>query len=72
MHIPQEAKEKWNSLKQHGDVQTISDGCEYNRDTISKALNGTECTVEVFSIIQDFYNQRQEEINSKINPSFPS
>lgn len=69
MNIPQEVKQKWQCLQQHGDVQKISDGCEYSRDTISRALNGIECSVEVFSVIQDFYNKRQEEINGKINPT---
>lgn len=68
MNIPQEAKQKWQSLQQHGDVQKISDGSEYSRDTISKALNGDVCSIEVFSVIQDFYNKRQQEINASVNP----
>lgn len=68
MNIPAEAKQKWESLKQHGDIGTIMAESGFSRDTIKLALDGEECSMEVFEAIQTFYNKRQEAIDGLINP----
>ena len=68
MNIPSEAKQKWQSLRQHGDVTDISNESGLSRSVLTAALDGEECTMDVFTAIQEFYNRRQEEINKLINP----
>jgi hypothetical protein len=68
MNIPTEAKAKWESLKQHGDIGDIVTESGFSRDTIKLALDGDECSVEVFEAIQTFYNKRQQTVDSLMNP----
>jgi hypothetical protein len=75
MRVPNEAKLKWDSLKEHGDIEAISEqsqkdgGKGYGRHTIAAALNGNDCTIDVFSTIQSFYNEREKKINGLVNPN---
>jgi hypothetical protein len=69
MKIPTEVKTKWESLKQHGDIESISGESNLSRHTITGALNGDECTMDVFTAIQNFYNKRQAEVDALINPT---
>lgn len=72
MNIPAEAKQKWQSLKQHGDIAMIESESGINRDIIGAAFRGEECTMDVFTAIQEFYNKRQATINNLINPQEPA
>jgi hypothetical protein len=69
MRVPNEAKLKWDALRQHGDIESICKESGYGRHTITAAIDGNDCTIEVFSAIQNFYNRRQEEIDSLVNPN---
>lgn len=68
MNIPAEAKQKWESLRQHGDISDISSESGYSRPVITEALDGNECSMDVFTAIQEFYNKRQAAINNLVNP----
>ncbi len=62
--VPLESKKQWDLLHEHGDIAKIVEQSGYSRPTISGALDGGGCTLDVFHAIQKFYNQRQAEINS--------
>lgn len=69
MRVPNEAKLKWDSLKEHGDIEAICQESGYGRHTITAAINGNDCSIEVFSAIQTFYNKRQETIDNLVKPN---
>lgn len=59
MKVTKKEWEKWRMLRTHGDVKILSIHANVSRVTITKALNKGECSVELFSRISEFYNNRQ-------------
>jgi len=62
MKIPNPIKQKWQKLKEHGDVNAIAEANDISRQTISGAMNGSGCTMDVFIMIRDFYDKREKKL----------
>ena len=61
MKIPKEVLNKWEGLKDRGDIPELEKLTGKSQPVISKAFQGT-CTAEVFKVIADFYNEREKMV----------
>lgn len=64
MTIPNEVLKKWERLRDQGDVTELMKLAKRSQPIILKALNEGECTAEVFKVIADFYNKRDEMVKN--------
>lgn len=69
MKVPSAAKSKWIKLRSPSDIADIVRESGFSRPTITGALNGSECSYDVFYAIQSFYNKRQAKIDKLISES---
>lgn len=67
MKVPKEVKKGWDVLRQRGDIDEICRQSRFGRSTIGDALNGGDCTMDVFTAIQKFYNERKDKLNGLIH-----
>lgn len=60
MKIPDETLKKWRSLQAYGDISKMADGDTNKRVYLSNALSKGECSEDLFITLRDFYNKREQ------------
>lgn len=60
MIVPKNIRNKWQKLKERDDVGELAGLAEVSTTIIWKALSGKACTEKTFTVIRDFYKQREE------------
>ncbi len=71
MQINLETLNQWKSLYEHGDFVEMARTSGIDVRIITSCYEGQKCSLEVFKVVQGFYNARQEEIDSLIAKSKP-
>lgn len=61
MIVPESILNKWNDLKDQGDITAISKQSGLNRFKVATAFDG-ETTEEVFEAINNFYIERANKV----------
>jgi hypothetical protein len=64
MTIPNELLGKWEVLRSAGDMTEIAERADVSTVTISKAFSTAKCSDEVFKVIAEFYQDKEEMISS--------
>lgn len=62
MTIETKVLKKWHRLKQSGDVSKIAELSGISRQTISKAINQGEGSLQTATAISEFYEKRKKDI----------
>ncbi len=67
MKIPNQKKQSWKSLRQQGDITRIHEANKkISRNAIAGALEGNECSIEVFEAVEKYYIKRQAKVDALI------
>lgn len=64
MTIPKETLEKWNALRERGDMILLAQKTGVNRTSLHHIFTTGECSVRVAEKINAFYKSRQNKIKS--------
>ena len=62
MVLEKSTKKLWNDLREYGDVSKISEDYDVDRRAIERAYKAKSVKVDVYLIMNEFYNARLKKL----------